>query len=129
MKIRRYSLVLAFVIVAYPALYAGARASHLLVRTLENSDPRYSNNIIPGRGIIQFFLGETSWYFFCPARKCETWYRNRPEYKYWSHRQRVESAFGYAPVLLNGLLWAALTVWGFRRFRRRKKIVEQTVAD
>jgi hypothetical protein len=82
MRIRRYLIISVLLLASYPFLYVGTRAAHLLVRTLENSDPAYSNQIKPGRGIIQFVLGGPSWYLFYPAHRCETWYRNRPEYRY-----------------------------------------------
>ena len=91
MRIKKWLILFAILAATYPLLYVGGRASHVLVRTLPNSDPKYSNLIIPGRGFISFFLGETSWYVFYPAHKTEAWYRNRPEYRFRYHsKKRVE---------------------------------------
>jgi hypothetical protein len=102
MRTRRYLILSVLLLGSYPLLYVGARASHLLVRTLENSDPTYSSRVIPGRGIIQFFLGEPSWHLFYPAHRCETWYRNRPEYRYRHYKRRVEQSAAPLPSAPTG---------------------------
>lgn len=101
MNIRRYLKIIILLLAIYPLLYFGARASHLLVRSPEaidstGSPSRYSNRIIPCRGMIPLqILGVTSGYLFYPAHRIETWYRNRPEYFFRnSYKKEVEQGRG-----------------------------------
>jgi len=85
-NVKTWLSISALLVIAYPALYIGVRASDLLVRRPEHCNihgrpARDSNLIISCRGfILKQLVGDACWLVFFPAHKTEIWYRNRPRY-------------------------------------------------